>query len=109
VSTTKLLIGDCAAVPVNGVRLVSVVAGPHASGLASGASGPPVKRRIALLNGCSGFSENVAVNRPVVSSGTTEPFRRTSTPYLVDSALRYIVYGGPVIGPVSGPVRGPPR
>src|ERR1017187_5582981 len=91
-STTKLLVGDCAAVPVNGLRLVSVVAVPHASGLASGASGPPLKVNFTLLKGCSGFSANVAVSRPVVSLGVAVPFKRTSTSYFVDSALMYMVY-----------------
>ena len=80
--------GDCGAVPLNGVRVVVVVAVPHVSGLASGASAPVLKCRIASLKGCSGFSEKVVVSWPVVSLGTTEPFRRTEIPYLVDSASR---------------------
>ncbi len=87
--------------PMYGTRLVSVFAVPHVSGFASGASAPWVKVSFTLLNGCSGFSENVAVSRPVVSFGTTEPLRRTSTPYRFDSALMYIVYGGPLIGSAS--------
>src|ERR1039458_4290954 len=88
------------------MRLVAVVAVPHVSGLAIGASAPPVNLRIASLNGCSGLSVNVAGSRPVVSLGVTEPCRRTSTPYRFDSALRYIMYGGAVIGP---PPSGAPR
>ena len=67
--------GDCAGVPVNGSegRLRSSPS-PHASGLAIGASAPPLKCRIRSLNGCSGFSVNVVVSCPVLRSGVTVPF-----------------------------------
>ena len=71
-----------------GTRLVVAVAVPHVSGLAIGASEPPLNFSLTLLNGCSGFSVKVVVTCPVVGLGVTFPSRRTSTPYLVDSALR---------------------
>ncbi len=75
----------------SGVRVASVVAGPHASGLATGASAPPLNCSFTFVNGCSGFSENIVVSWPVVSLGVTSPFTRTDTPYLADSASTYTV------------------
>ena len=66
--------------PMYGTSCVVPATVPHVSGLAIGASAPPLNFSLMLLNGCSGFSENVAVSRPVVSLGVTEPFRRTETP-----------------------------
>ena len=45
--------------PESATSPASVVAGPHSSGLASGANAPPLKCRITLLNGAGGFSVNV--------------------------------------------------
>ena len=87
-STVKLLDGVFAPVPLKGVREVVVMAVPHTSGLATGASAPSFKCRVTLVNGCSGFSENTAVSWPVASLGMTSPLRRTDTPYLADSASR---------------------
>ena len=63
-----------------GTSFVSVVAVPQASGLAIGASGPPLKCRITSLKGCCGFLTKLAVTRPVVSLSVTVPLRRTVTP-----------------------------
>ena len=104
-STTNLLRRVTVSVPLNGVSRSSVLASAHASGLASGARGPLLNVRIALLNGCSGFSAKVAVTCPVDSFASALPLRRTEIPYRFDSASRYIVYGLPVIGPDSGPPR----
>ena len=87
-TTNGLTNGDTAAVPLNGLKVASLVALPQASGFAIGASAPPLKCKIRLLNGCSGFSVKVVVSRPVVGFGVTVPFSRTETPYLADSASR---------------------
>ena len=64
------------------------VAVPHVSGLAIGASEPPLNFSLMLLNGCSGFFREGRGHLSRRGLGVTFPSRRTSTPYLVDSALR---------------------
>ena len=81
-STPKLLeeVWEGANGDVKRVTSVDVVALVHLTGFATGASAPPLKLRIALPSGCSGFSEKTVVTWPVASFGKASPLIRTDTP-----------------------------
>jgi hypothetical protein len=66
--------------PVYGVKRASTCPVPHASGLASGAGGPPSNRMTRSLNGSGGLPANVASRRPVAGLGVTRPLSLTDTP-----------------------------
>src|SRR5579875_3417632 len=86
-STVKLELGLAAALPDHGLSELVVLAGPHRSGLASGAAGPPLIVSLRSEKGTWGWFLNVFVTWPVDFFAVTVPSSFCVTPCPV--AYRY--------------------